>query len=115
MEEKESVGDEEETPVDDGQIKPFSCPLCAVFFSKFEGYREHFTSAEHRYKRRDEKKRLGVSLSASLSIDTKFHFQEGCVIDSSSVEVFVNLLLYNKVKHPSHKEMKDIEICLDSI
>jgi hypothetical protein len=57
-EQMESV--QEETPVDDGQIKPFSCTLCSVSFSKFEGYREHFVSTEHRYKRRDEKKRLGV-------------------------------------------------------
>lgn len=66
VEEVESVGDDEETPVDDGQIKPFTCQLCTVSFSKFEGYREHFTSAEHRYKRRDEKKRLGVCLSLSV-------------------------------------------------
>lgn len=96
--EVESVGDEEETPVDDGQIKPFSCQLCAVSFSKFEGYREHFTSTEHRYKRRDEKKRLGVRSSHSAIFHREnCHFQEGSVVDSSSVEVFVNLLLYNKV------------------
>lgn len=53
--------DDDDEPVDDGQIKPFSCTLCSVSFSKFEVYREHFVSIEHRYKRRDEKKRLGVS------------------------------------------------------
>ena len=58
IEQAESI--EEETPVDDGQIKPFMCKLCSTSFSKFEGYREHFASTEHRYKRRDEKKRLGV-------------------------------------------------------
>lgn len=60
VEENESDHEQEDVPVDDGQIKPFSCQLCSVFFSKFEGYREHFVSTEHRYKRRDEKKRLGV-------------------------------------------------------
>jgi hypothetical protein len=60
IEEEQMESVQEETPVDDGQIKPFSCTLCSVSFSKFEGYREHFVSTEHRYKRRDEKKRLGV-------------------------------------------------------
>jgi hypothetical protein len=55
--------EEEETPVDDNQIKPFSCTLCSISFSKFEGYRDHFISPEHRYKRRDEKKRLGVCIT----------------------------------------------------
>ncbi|UJR23138.1 hypothetical protein I4U23_026157 [Adineta vaga] len=76
---------EKEAPVDDGQIKLFACNLCSVSFSKFEGYREHFVSTEHRYKRRDEKKRLG----------------EGCVIETSAVEIFVNLLLYNKIPFES--------------
>ena len=58
VEEAEPI--EQEATVDDGQIKPFSCPLCSVSFSKFETYREHFVSTEHRYKRRDEKKRRGV-------------------------------------------------------
>jgi hypothetical protein len=91
--------EEEEVPIDDNQIKLFSCPLCCVSFSKFEAYREHFVSTEHRYKRRDEKKRLGV---CSIFYLRKFHllydFQEGCIIETSPVEVFVNLLLYNKVK-----------------
>jgi hypothetical protein len=60
IEEEQMESVQEETPVDDGQIKPFSCTLGSVSFSKFEGYREHFVSTEHRYKRRDEKKRLGV-------------------------------------------------------
>jgi len=92
--------EEEEARVDDGQIKPFSCPLCSSSFSKFEGYREHFVSAEHRYKRRDEKKRLGVCFIIILSIKISFSIiilKEGCIIESSPVEVFVNLLLYNKV------------------
>ncbi|CAF0899225.1 unnamed protein product [Adineta steineri] len=84
-EEEEIESIEEEVPVDDGQIKPFTCTLCSVSFSKFEGYREHFVSTEHRYKRRDEKKRLG----------------EGCIIETSPVEVFVNLLLYNKIPFES--------------
>lgn len=62
VEESEQVESADEgTPADDGQIKPFSCTLCSVSFSKFEGYRDHYISTEHRYKRRDEKKRLGVS------------------------------------------------------
>jgi hypothetical protein len=65
--------EEEEAPIDDGQIKPFSCPLCSVSFSKFEGYREHFISPEHRYKRRDEKKHLGVCFIIIFSIK-KFYF-----------------------------------------
>ncbi|CAF0899244.1 unnamed protein product [Adineta steineri] len=84
-EEEEIESIEEEVPIDDGQIKPFTCTLCTVSFSKFEGYREHFVSTEHRYKRRDEKKRLG----------------EGCIIETSPVEVFVNLLLYNKIPFES--------------
>ncbi|CAF1022809.1 unnamed protein product [Adineta steineri] len=84
-EEEEIESIEEEVPIDDGQIKPFTCTLCTVSFSKFEGYREHFVSTEHRYKRRDEKKRLG----------------EGCTIETSPVEVFVNLLLYNKIPFES--------------
>ena len=91
------MGAEEEPHVDDGQIKPFACQLCAVSFSKFEGYREHFTSAEHRYKRRDEKKRLGVCSTSAFFPIQNLHFQEGSIIDSSPVEIFVNLLLYNKV------------------
>ncbi|CAF1281584.1 unnamed protein product [Adineta ricciae] len=83
LEQAESI--EQETPVDDGQIKPFMCKLCSTSFSKFEGYREHFVSTEHRYKRRDEKKRLG----------------EGGVIETPPVEVFVNLLLYNKTPFES--------------
>jgi hypothetical protein len=88
IEEVESVGggDEEDrevaVPVDDGQIKLFSCPLCAVSFSKFEGYHEHFISTEHRYKRRDEKKRLGVSLnSLYLIINNHFVFFLGRLYD----------------------------------
>ncbi|CAF0860083.1 unnamed protein product [Adineta steineri] len=84
-EEEEIESIEEEVPIDDGQIKPFTCTLCTVSFSKFEGYREHFVSTEHRYKRRDERKRLG----------------EGCIIETSPVEVFVNLLLYNKIPFES--------------
>jgi hypothetical protein len=57
----ETPADEEE--VDDGQVKPFTCALCSMSFSKFEAYREHFVSTEHRYKRRDEKKRRGVRCS----------------------------------------------------
>lgn len=45
---------------DDGLEKLFSCSLCSFSFNKFENYREHFASVEHRYKRRDEKRRLGV-------------------------------------------------------
>lgn len=56
----EEEEEEEETSIDDGQPKPFTCSICSVSFSKFEGYREHFISSEHRYRRRDEKKRLGV-------------------------------------------------------
>ena len=67
-EEQEAEDDDadEEEPADenDGQIKPFCCTLCSISFSKFEVYREHFVSTEHRYKRRDEKKRLGVRPSA---------------------------------------------------
>ena len=68
-EEEEQAVDEDddlEEPADDndGQIKPFCCTLCSVGFTKFEVYREHFVSTEHRYKRRDEKKRIGVRLSA---------------------------------------------------
>lgn len=74
IEEVESVGVNEEAAVDDGQIKPFTCQLCAVSFSKFEGYREHFISAEHRYKRRDEKKRLGVCFLFSLLIHSTSSF-----------------------------------------
>ncbi|CAF2049878.1 unnamed protein product [Rotaria magnacalcarata] len=85
IEPAEEDEDEAEVPKDDGQIKPFSCKLCSVSFSKFEAYREHFVSTEHRYKRRDEKKRLG----------------EGCVIETSSVEIFVNLLLYNRIPFES--------------
>lgn len=59
--EDEPADEEDELPADDGQEKPFSCKLCSVYFIKFEAYREHFVSTEHRYKRRDEKKRLGVS------------------------------------------------------
>jgi hypothetical protein len=48
-----------ETHVDDddltGESKPFVCVMCAVSFSKFDVYRDHFMSSEHRYKRRDEK------------------------------------------------------------
>jgi hypothetical protein len=78
IEEVESVGGEEEktVPVDDGQIKLFSCSLCTASFSKFEGYREHFISIEHRYKRRDEKKRLGVCLSTHFFINKKFIFRK---------------------------------------
>ncbi len=71
--EVKSIEEEEEAPIDDGQIKPFSCPLCSVSFSKFEGYREHFISPEHRYKRRDEKKHLGVCFIIIFSIK-KFYF-----------------------------------------
>ena len=83
IEEVESVGGEEEedrekevVPIDDGQIKLFCCPLCATSFSKFEGYREHFISTEHRYKRRDEKKRLGVGLFVHLFINKSFNFRK---------------------------------------
>lgn len=62
-------------------IKEFTCHLCSISFSKFEGYREHFVSIEHRYKRRDEKKRLG----------------DAAFIETTPVEVFVNVLLYNKI------------------
>ncbi|CAF4518383.1 unnamed protein product, partial [Rotaria socialis] len=85
IEPAEEDEDEAEVLKDDGQIKPFSCKLCSVSFSKFEAYREHFVSTEHRYKRRDEKKRLG----------------EGCAIETSSVEIFVNLLLYNRIPFES--------------
>ena len=106
-EEDELVNDElpldDETPaedeeVDDGQFKPFTCALCSVSFSKFEAYREHFVSTEHRYKRRDEKKRRGVRCSQQLYWSRMCFSQDGCVIESSPVEVFVNLLLYNKVQ-----------------
>jgi hypothetical protein len=78
-EDEEIKSVEEEAPIDDGQIKPFSCSLCSVFFSKFEGYREHFISPEHRYKRRDEKKRLGV-----------------CFIIFSSIKNFIFYLILRK-------------------
>ncbi|CAF1027135.1 unnamed protein product [Rotaria sordida] len=91
-EEEDEVADYEEeieptaeVSIDDGQIKPFSCTLCSVSFSKFEAYREHYVSTEHRYKRRDEKKRLG----------------DECVIETLPVEIFVNLLLYNKIPFES--------------
>ena len=63
--EEETVDADVDDEVDDdpNQIKPFRCELCSISFTKFDNYREHFVSVEHRYKRRDEKKRLGVCKS----------------------------------------------------
>ena len=59
-EEIELIEDKDVTVTNDNQIKLFSCALCSISFGKFQAYRDHFASTEHRYKRRDEKKRLGV-------------------------------------------------------
>lgn len=85
--------------------KEFTCHLCSISFSKFEGYREHFVSTEHRYKRRDEKKRLGVSNHRTpcfrYLLRSIIYLKDAAFIETTPVEVFVNLLLYNKVDpHP---------------
>lgn len=60
VDQSEGHGGQDDDEGETNQVKEFTCHLCSVSFSKFEGYREHFVSTEHRYKRRDEKKRLGV-------------------------------------------------------